>query len=109
MDLITRLPQHKEYDAILTIMDHGCSRAAIFISCNTTITGAGIAQAYFDHVYCWFGLPTKVITDQDPRFTSHFGRAMTKTLGIQQNISTTFHPQTDGLTERMNQWIEGYL
>jgi hypothetical protein len=99
MDLITGLPLHKEYDAILTIIDHGCSRAAIFIPCNMTITRLGITQAYFDHVYQWFGLPTKIITNRDPRFTSHFGRAMTKALGAQQNISTVFHPQTDGLTE----------
>jgi hypothetical protein len=109
MDLITGLPPYKEYDAILTIMDHGCSRAAVFIPCSTTITRSGVAQIYFDHIYHWFGLPTKIITNRDPRFTSHFGKAMAKALGVQQNISTAFHPQTDGLTEQMNQWVEGYL
>jgi hypothetical protein len=109
MDLITRLPPHKGHDAILMIVNHRCSRAAIFIPCSATITGAGITQAYFDHVYCWFGLPTKVIMDRDPQFTSHFSKAMVKALGIQQNISAAFHPQTDGLTEQKNQWIKGYL
>ena len=51
MDLITGLPPHRGHDAILTIVDHGCSRAAIFVLCNTTITGPGIAQLYLDHVY----------------------------------------------------------
>src|SRR5258707_7572421 len=51
----------------------------------------------------------KLITDQDPRFTSHFGRALATRLGIQQNLSTAFHPQTDGLSERKNQWVEQYL
>ena len=46
LDLITGLPQANGKDAILTIVDHGCSRAAIFIPCTTTITGPGIAQAY---------------------------------------------------------------
>src|SRR5216684_1637637 len=40
---------------------------------------------------------------------SHFGKALTACLGIRQNLSTVFHPQTDGLTERKNQWIEQYL
>ena len=109
MDLITGLPMNRGKDAILTIVDHGCSRAAIFLPCNTTITGEGIAQLYFDHVYRWFGLPTKIISDRDPRFTSHFGRALTKKLGITQNLSSAFHPQTDGISERKNQWVEQYL
>ena len=109
MDLITGLPRHNGKDAILTIVDHGCSRAAIFLPCTTKITGLGIAQLYMDHVYRWFGLPTKIISDRDPRFTSHFGRALTEKLGIHQNLSTAFHPQTDGISERKNQWVEQYL
>ena len=109
MDLITRLPNRQGFNAILTIVDHGCSRAAIFLPCTTNISGLGIAQLYLDYVYRWFGLPTKIISDRDPCFTSHFGRAVTKKLGIEQNLSTAFHPQTDGLSERKNQWIEQYL
>ena len=109
MDLITGLPRHKGKDTILTIVDHGCSRAAIFLPCSTTITGPEITQLYMDHVYRWFGLPTKVISDRDPRFTFHFGKALSQKLGIQQNLSTVFHPQTDGLSERKNQWVEQYL
>ena len=90
-------------------MDHGCSRAAIFLPCTTKITGPGITQLYLDHIYRWWGIPTKIISDRDPRFTSHFGQAFTKRLGIQQNLSTTAHPQTDGLSERKNQWVEQYL
>jgi hypothetical protein len=99
IDLITRLPVRQRLDAILTIVNHGCSRAAIFLSCSTTITGPDIAQLYLNHVYLWYGLPRKMISDRDPRFTSHFRKALTKRLGIQQNLSTAFHPQTDGLSE----------
>jgi hypothetical protein len=60
-------------------------------------------------MYRWFGLPQKIISDRDPHFTSHFGQALAKELGIQQNLSTVFHPQTDGLSERKNQWVEQYL
>jgi Integrase zinc binding domain len=99
MDLITELPKSEGYDAILAIVDHGCSRAAIFLPCSATITGAGIAQLYLENVFEWFGLPRKIISDRDPRFTSHFARELTKSLGIEQNLSTVFHPQTDGLSE----------
>jgi hypothetical protein len=109
MDLITGLPKSKGYNAILTIVDHGCSRAAIFLPCHTMITGLQIAQLYLEHVYRWFGLPSKIISDRDPRFTSHFAKALSQKLGISQNVSTAFHPQTDGLSERKNQWIEQYL
>src|SRR6266849_3959275 len=109
MDLITGLPNHQGKDAILTIVDHGCSRAAIFLPCTSTITGPGITQLYLDNVYRWFGLPNKMITDRDPRFTSHFGKALMKKLGIEQNLSSAFHPQTDGLLEQKNQWVEQYL
>jgi hypothetical protein len=109
MDLITGLPIQNGKDTILTIVDHGCSRAALFLPCITTITGPAIAQLYLDNVYRWFGLPTKVISDRDPHFTSHFGRALTQKLGIHQNLSSVFHPQTDGISERKNQWVKQYL
>jgi len=50
-----------------------------------------------------------MISDRDPRFTSHFGKALTDKLGISQNLSTAFHPQTDGLSKQKNQWVEQYL
>jgi hypothetical protein len=63
LDLITQLPPFRGYDAILTIVDHGCTRAALFLPCKTMITGEGVAKLYMDNVYRWFGLPTKVISD----------------------------------------------
>jgi hypothetical protein len=109
MDLITGLPKSEGNDAILTIVDDGCSQPAIFLPCSMTITGAGIAQLYLKHVFQWFGLPQKIISNWDPRFTSHFARELTKGLGINQNLSTAFHPQTDGLSERTNQWVKQHL
>jgi hypothetical protein len=109
MDLIMGLPKHKGKDAILTIVDHGCSQAAVFLPCTTTITGPGIIQLYMDHIYKWFGLPMKVISDRDPRFTSHFGKSLAQQLKINQNLLSAFHPQTDGISERKNQWVEQYL
>jgi hypothetical protein len=109
MDLITGLPKSEGYDAILTIIDHRCSRAAIFLPCHTTIIGPQIAQLYLNHVYKWVGLPKRIISDQDPQFTSHFGRSLGKELNINWNLSSAAHPQTDGLSKRKNQWIEQFL
>src|SRR5712671_6201885 len=109
MDLIIGLPPNGNVDSILTIVDHGCSRAALFLPCASTVTGPKIAQLYLDNIYKWFGIPSKMISDRDPRFTSHFAKALAAKLGTAQNLSTAFHPQTDGLSERKNQWIEQYL
>jgi len=57
MDLITGLPKSRGYDSILTIIDHGCSRGALFLPCQSTITGPQIAKLYYQHLYPWFGLP----------------------------------------------------
>ena len=109
MDLIMGLPKRRNHNAILTIVNQGCSCAAVFLPCNTTITGAGITQLYFDHVVQWFGILKRIISDRDLRFTSHFGRALATKLRIDQNLSTAFHPQTDRLSKRKNQWVEQYL
>jgi hypothetical protein len=92
MDLVTGLPPIKDKNAILTIMDQGCSHVAIFLPCSMNIMGPGIAQLYHDHVFRWFRLPTKIISDHDLRFTSHFSKAFMKQLGVEQNISMAFHP-----------------
>ena len=109
MDLITDLPPSNKYNSILTIVDQGCSKATKFLPCNKTIDGQGVAHLYFKHLFPWFGIPKRIISDQDPRFTSHFAKAVCKATGIQQNISTAFHPHTDGQIERMNRWVEDYL
>ena len=109
MDSITQLSNSHGYDAILTIVDHRCTRVALFLPCMTNITGEGIAKLYLKNVYKWFEIPSKIISDRDPRFMSHFSSALCQCLGINRNISTAYHPQTDGLSERKNQWVEQYL
>jgi hypothetical protein len=109
MDLITNLPLSQGYDSILTILDQGCSKGVKSIPCNKTITGPYVAQLYLTYLVPWFGLPKRIILDRDPHFTLVFAHEMTKALGIQQNLSTAFHPRTDGQTKRMNTWIEQYL
>jgi hypothetical protein len=109
LDFITKLPTSEGYDTILTIMDHDCSKGSIFIPCNETIDALGVAELYGKHVFPHYGLPRKVISDRDPRFTATAMQELCKSLGITQNISTAYHPQTDSQSERTNQWLEQYL
>ena len=72
MDLITGLPKSRGHDSILTIINHRCSWVAVFLHCQKSITGPQIAQLYYKHLYPWFSLPKRLISNQDPHFTSHF-------------------------------------
>ena len=74
IDFITKLPKSGKYDAILTIMDHDCSKVAIFIPCKETVTAEGVAMLYLKWVYPQFGIPAKIISDRDTRFTSKFAK-----------------------------------
>jgi RNase H-like domain found in reverse transcriptase/Integrase zinc binding domain/Reverse transcriptase (RNA-dependent DNA polymerase) len=109
MDLITDLPISDRYDSILTIVDQGCSKAAKYIPCYKMINGQGVANEYLKHLIPWFRLPKHIISNRDPQFVSHFSMTLCKNLRIQQNLSITFHPWTNGQTERMNAWIKQYL
>jgi len=67
------------------------------------------ARLYRDHVWKLHGLPNTVISDRGPQFASGFMKELNKILGIDTKLSTAYHPQTDGQTERMNQELEQYL
>ena len=66
-------------------------------------------ELFVQRVFRHYELPRKIISDRDPRFTSKFARELCRLPGIQQNISTAYHPRTDGQSERTNQWLETYL
>jgi hypothetical protein len=106
LDFIVKLPVSQGYDSILTITDQGCTKAAIFVPCNEDITAEETAALYIKHVFAHFGLPTKIISDQDPHFMSKFIQAACKVTGINHAPSTAYHPRTDGQSERSNQWLE---
>jgi RNase H-like domain found in reverse transcriptase/Integrase zinc binding domain len=109
LDLITDLPESQGYDCVLTITDHDCSKAAIFTPCHKTIDSEGVAKLYAKEVFPHYGLPHRVISDRDPRFASKWTKELCRILGVDQNISTAYHPQTDGQSEHTNQWLEQYL
>ncbi|HEX8609391.1 MAG TPA: reverse transcriptase domain-containing protein [Pedobacter sp.] len=108
MDFITGLPLSEGYDAILVVVDH-LSKMAHYIPCNTTLDAEGFAQLFVDHIFRLHGLPTKIISDRGSIFTSKFWKWVAIKLEIKRNLSTAFHPQTDGQTERINAILEQYL
>jgi len=63
MDFIVKLPKSQGYDTILTITDHDCSKAAIFILCNETITAEGVVELIIKHVFPHYGFPRRIISD----------------------------------------------
>jgi Integrase zinc binding domain len=109
MDFITDLPLVKGFDSTLVVVDQGLSKGVILIPCNKTITAEGTAKLLLNNLYKRFGLPDKIISDRDPRFASKAFLELLKLLGVTSALSTVFHPQTDGTTERVNQEIEAYL
>ena len=109
LDFITKLPKSQKYDSILTITDHNCSKASLFIPCTEEIMAERVAKLFVQRVFQYYGLPQKIISDRDPRFTSKFARELCRLLGIKQNISTAYHPRMDRQSEWTNQWLETYL
>jgi len=106
MDFITKLPPSGGHDTILTITDTDCSKVSIFIPCKETIDSEGVAQLLLIHMVPHYGVPKKIISDRDTRFTSKFATELCCLLDIRQNISTAYHPQTDGASVRANQSLE---
>ena len=109
MDFITGLPSSREgYDGILTVVDY-LSKMAHFIPYNTQATAQEIMELFADRVIRYHGFPERIVSDRDPKFTSAFWEAFCARFHIKRALSTAFHPQTDGQTERANRTIEQML
>jgi hypothetical protein len=109
VDLITNLPPSGGFDSIMVMVDHSLMKGVIITPSLKTITSEGVAKLFFKHVYRRFGLYDKIISDWGPQFVSKFSKALAKILDYIIAPSTTYHPQTDGQTERLNQELETYL
>jgi hypothetical protein len=109
MDLITQLPKSQRgNDAIVVFVDK-LSKMVHLVATKTTVTAPQLAEIFWSTVVRHHGLPSSIVSDRDPRFTGHFWRALWKCLGTQLTMSTAFHPQTDGQTERANRTLEEML
>ncbi|MCO5601915.1 hypothetical protein L7F22_056041 [Adiantum nelumboides] len=109
MDFVTGLPKTTgNYDSIFVIVDK-LTKVAHLIPVKQTATAADIAQVFVKEIVRLHGIPARIISDRDAKFTSKFWQAMFQSLGTQLNLSTAYHPETDGQTERVNQVIEDML
>ena len=109
MDLITQLPRTQAgNDAIVVFVDK-LTKMVHYAATTTTIDAPGLATLFFQHVVRHHGLPSTIVSDRDTRFTSNFWRCLFKQMGTTLMMSTAFHPQTDGQTERANRTLEEML
>jgi RNase H-like domain found in reverse transcriptase/Reverse transcriptase (RNA-dependent DNA polymerase)/Integrase zinc binding domain/Retroviral aspartyl protease/Integrase core domain/Retrotransposon gag protein/Chromo (CHRromatin Organisation MOdifier) domain len=108
MDFICGLPKSEGKDVILVVVDR-FTKYCHLITLSHPFKAADVSQKFLDSIYKLHGLPSKIITDRDPLFTSNFWKELMKRIGVELNYSTAYHPQTDGQTERLNQCIEAYL
>lgn len=109
MDLITDLPTtSKGNDAIFVVVDR-LSKMVHIEAVQKSISAKGLAAVYTDRVFRYHGVPQSIVSDRDPRFTSLFWRELAKRLGTELRMSTAYHPQTDGQTERVNGVLEDTL
>lgn len=106
MDFITKLPQTKSgHTAIFVVVDR-LSKMCKIVPTYNTVTAQEVAKLFHDKVFCSFGMPDEFISDRDSKFTSTFWKALCKLLQVQSKMSTSFHPETDGQTERYNRTIQ---
>jgi len=95
MDFVEGLPKVHGKSVILTVVDR-LSKYAHFIALGHPYTAASVARAFFSEVVRLHGFPSSIISDRGPVCTGHVWRDLFKCAGIQLQISTAFHPQTDG-------------
>ena len=108
MDFIEELPSSHGYNSILVVVDR-LTKWAIFVPTTTRLNSPGLAELFVQYVVSQHGLPTNIVSDRGSKFVSKFWRQLTSDLDIKLNLSTAYHPQTDGQTERVNQVLEQYL
>ena len=108
IDFITGLPEVDGNAAILTVVD--CfSKWAHFIAVPNLPGSTETAEILFNNVFKIHGIPRKIISDRGTQFNSEISRKLCELMGIEQNLSSAYHPQTDGLTEKTNNSIQKYL
>ena len=108
MDFIEGLPKSGKWNAIMVVIDK-FSKYAHFVPIAHPFTALSIAQLYFNQIYKLHGLPTAIISDRDRIFTSALWKELFALSDTQLLMSSSYHPQTNGQTERLNQCLETFL
>jgi transposase InsO family protein len=96
------------FDNICVIVDR-LSKQSISVPCHKTVTAEQLAQLFIQHVYRYYGPPDSIVSDRGPQFVSVFWNAFCQILGTKLKLSTANHPQTDGQTEIVNQYLDQRL
>ncbi|KAF8755465.1 hypothetical protein RHS01_05175 [Rhizoctonia solani] len=107
-NFITGFPKSEGYDAILVVID-SFSKFGHFIPTTKKVSARGLADLFVTHIWKLHGLPVRTISDRGTTFTGKFLRALYQRLGIKPSFSLAYHPESDGQTKRVNQFIEFYL
>lgn len=105
MDFIVHLPWSDGFNAIFVVVDR-LTKHANFIPTTTGLSAIDFGALFTCRIICKFGIPESIITDRDPRWTSHFWRGVAKTLRSNMILSSSHHPQHDGQTEIVNRFFE---
>ncbi|GJZ56020.1 putative reverse transcriptase domain-containing protein [Tanacetum coccineum] len=109
MDFVTKLHKSSQgYETIWVIVDR-LTKSAIFVPMRETDPMEKLTRMYLKEVVTRHGIPISIICDRDPRFASNSWRSLQKALGISLDMSTAYHPQTDGQSERTIQTLEDVL
>ncbi|KAD5318085.1 hypothetical protein E3N88_18031 [Mikania micrantha] len=109
MDFVTKLPRTSSgHDTIWVIVDR-LTKSAHFLPMRETYTMDKLAKLYINEIVVRHDVPLSIISDRDSRFTSRFWQSLQKSLGTQLNLSTSYHAQTDGQSERTIQTLEDML
>ena len=108
MDFITGLPKSNGYDAILVVVCR-LTKFRHLIPCKSTCNAEDVARLFRDHIWKLHGLPETVISDRGTQFVNGFWAHLNRILRTRALLSTAYHPETDGQTERMNAILEQYL
>ncbi|KAL4025962.1 hypothetical protein IC575_014368 [Cucumis melo] len=109
MDFLFGLPRTSSgHDGIWVIVDR-LTKTTRFIPIKMTSTLDQLARLYIDKIVGQYGVPVSIVSDRDLRFTSKFWPSLQKAIGIWLKFSTSFHPQTDGQSERTIQTLEDML
>jgi len=108
MDFITDMPKSGGYDTIRVVI-HRLTKMSHFIPCSKDLDARQFATLFMREIVRLHGLPHDIITDRGTLFTSDLWKETTGKLGIERRLSTAFHPQTDGQTERTNAILDQYF